>query len=151
MLHFADACSVGPPTSETALSNPSEGLECCVGNAPLEDVGDAPSEHVGDAPSSVGLSALSAAPVPCERVFSSSKETCTLRRSQLDPTTIKMLQVLKHLYQQEQLNFTAGILAREENYTIEGPVTESAILELLKAGKELELHELYTNWTIDSD
>ncbi len=34
---------------------------------------------------------------------------------------------------------------------MEGPVTESAILELLKAGKESELHELYTNWTIDSD
>ncbi len=62
-----------------------------------------------------------------------------------------MLQVLKHLYQREQLNFTAGILAREEDCTIEGPVTESAILELLKAGKELELHELYTNWAIDSD
>ena len=59
-----------------------------------------------------------------------------------------MLQVLKHLYQRERLNFTAGIL---EDYTIEGPVTESAILELLKAGKELELHELYTNWAIDSD
>ena len=88
---------------------------------------------------------------PCERVFSSGKEICTLRRSQLDPTTIKMLQVLKHLYQREWLNFTAGILAREEDYTIEGPVTESAILELLKAGKELELHELYTNWAIDSD
>src|SRR6266581_7365899 len=56
-------CGVGPPTSETALSNPSEGLERCVGDAPLEDVGDAPSERVGDAPSSVGLSALSAAPV----------------------------------------------------------------------------------------
>src|SRR6266567_1476594 len=66
-------------------------------------------------------------------------------------TTIKMLQVLKHLYQRERLNFTAGILAREEDYTMEGPVTESAILELLKAGKESELHELYTNWTIDSD
>jgi len=43
-----------------------------------------------------------------------------------------MLQVLKHLYQREQ---TMGLLAMEEDYTIEGPVTESAILELLKAGK----------------
>ena len=34
---------------------------------------------------------------------------------------------------------------------IEGPVTVSAILELLKAGKEAELQDLYTNWTIDSD
>jgi len=89
--------------------------------------------------------------VPCERVFSSSKETCTLRRSKLDPTTIEMLQVLKYLYHREQLNFMAGLLASEEDYTIEGPVTEAAILELLKAGKEAELHDLYTNWTIESE
>jgi len=85
--------------------------------------------------------------VPCKRVFSSSKETCTLRRSQLGPTTLEILQVLKHLYQQERLDFTTGILV-EEDYTTEGPVTESAVLELLKAGKEEELHELYTNWSI---
>jgi len=84
--------------------------------------------------------------VPCERVLS-SKETCTLPRSQLGPTTLEILQVLKHLYQRERLDFTTGILAKED-YTIEGPVTESAVLELLKAGKEEELHELYTNWSI---
>ena len=39
----------------------------------------------------------------------------------------------------------------EEDYTIEGPVTESVVLELLKVGKVSELHELYTNWAIDSD
>ena len=89
--------------------------------------------------------------VPCERVFSSSKETCTLRRSQLDPTTIEMLQVLKHLYKQERLDFTAGILAMEEDYAIEGTVTESAVFELLKAGKVAELHELYRNWATESD
>ena len=89
--------------------------------------------------------------VPCERVFSSSKETCTLRRSQLSPTTIEMLQVLKYLYQREQLDFTTGILAMEEDYTIGGPVTEAAVLELLQAGKEAELHESYTNWNTQSD
>ena len=89
--------------------------------------------------------------VPCERVFSSSKETCTLRRSQLGPTTIEMLQVLKHLYQRERLSFTKGILAIPDDYSIEGPVTESTVLELLKAGKGEELHELYTNWNIESD
>ena len=62
-----------------------------------------------------------------------------------------MLQVLKYLYQRERLNFTTGILAMEEDYTIEGPVTESAVFELLKAGKETELHELYTNWITHSD
>jgi len=69
----------------------------------------------------------------------------------LDPTTVERLQVLKHLYHRDRLNFTAGILAVEEDYTIEGPVTESAVLELLKAGKVSELRELYTNWAIDSD
>ena len=53
---------------------------------------------------------------------------------------IGMLQVLKHLYHWERLDFTAGLLAREKDYTIEGPVTEAAMLELLKAGKEAELH-----------
>jgi len=56
-----------------------------------------------------------------------------------------MLQVLKYLYQWERLSFTSGVLATEEDYTIEGPVTESATIELLKARKEAELHDLYTN------
>ena len=30
-------------------------------------------------------------------------------------------------------------------------MTQSAILELLKAGKEAELNELYMNWSIQSD
>ena len=89
--------------------------------------------------------------VPCERVFSSSKETCTLRHSQLDPGMIEMLQVLKHFYQRNQLNFTMGLIAKEEDYAIEGPVTEAAVLELLKSGKEAELNDLYTNWTIESE
>jgi len=59
--------------------------------------------------------------------------------------------VLKHLYHQNWLNFTAGIFAVEEDYTIEGPMTESAVQELLKARKVSEPHELYTNWAIDSD
>ena len=33
---------------------------------------------------------------------------------------------------------------------IEGPVTESAVLKLLNAGKDLELHKIYTNWATES-
>ena len=43
-----------------------------------------------------------------------------------------------------------GLIAKEEDYT-KGPVTESAVLELLKSGKEAELSDIYTNWTIESD
>jgi hypothetical protein len=89
--------------------------------------------------------------VPYKRVFSSSKETCSLCCSQLNSTTIEMLQVLKHFYQQERLNFNTSLLAIPEDYTIEGLVTESAVLKLLKAGKVEELHELYLNWTIESE
>ena len=68
---------------------------------------------------------------------------------------MEMLQILKRLYQQERLDFTTGILAMEEDYTLEGPVTEAAVLdsesfELLKAGKEAELHVLYTSWNTQS-
>ena len=76
---------------------------------------------------------------------------CTLHYSQLSPGTIEMLQVLKHFYQQNQLNFTTGLITKEEDYTIEGLVTELAVLELLKSGKEAELKDLYTNWIIESE
>ncbi|KAH9957492.1 hypothetical protein BC827DRAFT_1157222 [Russula dissimulans] len=69
----------------------------------------------------------------------------------LSSTTIEKLQISKYLYHRERLNFTAGMVAVEEDYVIDGPVTELAIHELLKAGKEGELRDLYTNWTIDSN
>ncbi|KAH9956075.1 hypothetical protein BC827DRAFT_1140046, partial [Russula dissimulans] len=59
-----------------------------------------------------------------ERVFSSSQEICSLRRSQLSSTTIEKLQILKYLYHRECLDFTAGLVAVEEYYVIDGPVTE---------------------------
>ena len=39
-----------------------------------------------------------ASAVPCERVFSSSKETDTLQRANLSPDVMERLQILKHLY-----------------------------------------------------
>jgi len=43
------------------------------------------------------------------------------------------------------------IQPKAQNTLTTHPVTEAAILELLKAGKEVELHDLYTNWAIESD
>jgi hypothetical protein len=86
-----------------------------------------------------------ASAVPCERVFSSSKETCSLRRSRLSPTLLEVLQVLKFAYKQERLNFTDDLVAKEEDYQIEGPVTARVVEELMKAGKVDELGELIRN------
>jgi hAT family C-terminal dimerisation region len=88
-----------------------------------------------------------ASAVPCERVFSSSKETCTLRRSRLSPQLMEALQVLKFSFKQDRLTFTDDLLAVEKDYTIAGPVTAKAIEELISTGKIDELGELLANAT----
>lgn len=71
--------------------------------------------------------------VPSERVFSSSKETCTLRRNRV--SLREALQVPKYSYQLERLLFVEDlIIVKEADYTISGQLTES---ELMKAGKEI--------------
>ncbi|KAI0271851.1 hypothetical protein BGY98DRAFT_900153, partial [Russula aff. rugulosa BPL654] len=46
---------------------------------------------------------VQASAVSCERVFSSSKETCVL----------EVLQVLKHLHKEEHIDFTSYWIANE--------------------------------------
>src|SRR5260370_2434621 len=52
-------------------------------------------------------------------MFSSSKETCALRQSLLLASTLEVLQVLKQLYDDEQLNFSSHLLAKEDDYAID--------------------------------
>ncbi|KII82957.1 hypothetical protein PLICRDRAFT_74446, partial [Plicaturopsis crispa FD-325 SS-3] len=44
---------------------------------------------------------VQASAVPCERVFSSSAETDTCRRSNLSPKRMEMLQILKYAYRHD--------------------------------------------------
>ncbi|KAG5634203.1 hypothetical protein H0H81_002893, partial [Sphagnurus paluster] len=73
---------------------------------------------------------VQASAVPCERVFSSSKEKITLRQLCLSPGLMEMLQVLKYSFKQDHLNFTEDWIAKEEDYTINGRLTEAAVREL---------------------
>jgi hAT family C-terminal dimerisation region len=58
---------------------------------------------------------IQASSVPCERVFSSSKETTTDRRSKLGPRMMEALQLLKFTSKQGNgLNFTSGFDRDEE-------------------------------------
>ena len=84
---------------------------------------------------------VQASAVPCERAFSSSKETCALRQSLLSASTLEVLQVLKQLYKDEQLNFVSHLLAKEDDYAI-NHATEAAIHELISAGDLEELRDL---------
>ena len=56
-----------------------------------------------------------------------------------------MLQVLKYRFRRDRLNFCTDILAQEEDYTVEGPVTEYAVRELLQCYRIAELRQLFRN------
>jgi hAT family C-terminal dimerisation region len=55
-----------------------------------------------------------ASSVPCERVFSSSKQTTTPQRNALSPDMVEKLQILKFGLKQKQLDFTDGWIKQPE-------------------------------------
>ena len=67
---------------------------------------------------------IQATSVPCERVFSASKETATDRRNRLKPNTMKAIQLLKFLAKHQALNFTTGLSQSDEVVELED--TEAA-------------------------
>ena len=58
---------------------------------------------------------------------------------------MEALQLLKYIYKQDWLDFMRDVLAREEDYQIEGEVMECAVEELLALGKIEELRDLLGN------
>ncbi|CAA7271021.1 unnamed protein product [Cyclocybe aegerita] len=81
-----------------------------------------------------------ASAVPCERVFSSSKETDTMRRSNLEEFTMEELQILKHRYRNDRINFTEGLVCSERELSVID-MDPNVIDELMAAGKIDELKE----------
>jgi hAT family C-terminal dimerisation region len=51
---------------------------------------------------------IQAPSIPCERVFSSAKETDTVKRNCIHPVLMEALQTLKFSLKKEQFNFTSG-------------------------------------------
>ena len=82
-----------------------------------------------------------ASAVPCERVFSSSKETDTLRRSNLSLIVMEILQILKFIFRNDCLSFNENLVCTEEELSVID-VSVEAIEELLAMGKVDELMEL---------
>ena len=50
-----------------------------------------------------------ASAVPCERLFPSSKETCTPHRNRINPELMEALQTLKYSFRSEALDHTKHI------------------------------------------
>jgi hypothetical protein len=77
---------------------------------------------------------IQASSVPCERVFSSSKETTTPRRNKLSPKLVEALQLLKYDRKHgTPLNFTTGLDLDEEMSELE---------EVEKVQPENDLHSV---------
>lgn len=88
---------------------------------------------------------IQASAVPCERVFSSSKETDTLRRANLSPKMMEVLQMLKYFLRRD-LDFTDGLVAREQETTVTVPdISKDLFTELLESGRIEELSQLVSS------
>jgi hypothetical protein len=75
---------------------------------------------------------IQASSVPCERVFSSSKETTTPRRNKLEPNLVEALQLLKYDRKHgSTLDFTTGLDRDEELLELEE-------IEKLQPGDDLQ-------------
>lgn len=85
-----------------------------------------------------------ASTIPCEHIFSSSKEICTLRHSLLSSLMLEVLQVLKHIYKAKRLDFASHWVTHEDDYLIES-ATADAINELVFSAKADELQDLLIN------
>ena len=58
--------------------------------------------------------------VPCERVFSSAKETTTARRNRITPELMEALQMMKYTAKHgRRLDFTAGDSWKEQELDLE--------------------------------
>jgi len=57
---------------------------------------------------------IQATSVPCERVFSSAKETDTSKRNRMSPLLMEALQLLKFLLKKQRLDFVGGWATSEE-------------------------------------
>lgn len=59
--------------------------------------------------------------------------------------TIEALQVLKYSTKQQRILYVGHGIARDQEYTLEGPLTEYAIQELIASNSTEELRDLLTD------
>ena len=78
---------------------------------------------------------VQATSVPCERVFSSAKETDTAKRNRIKSTVMEALQLFKFSIKKERLDFMAG-WATPESAMTEGSRPEKDPLTSLLAAVE---------------
>jgi hypothetical protein len=82
---------------------------------------------------------IQASSVPCERVFSSAKETDTLKRNRIHPVLMEALQMLKFSLKKDRrsISFTAGWkTAKVEMMEAQKPAKEDLLAQLLTGDRQ---------------
>jgi hypothetical protein len=83
---------------------------------------------------------IQATSVPCERAFSSSKETSTARRNRLSPELMEWLQMLKYAFRNERLNPMRELFVLEQDLIEQQHDFEPEYIdELVASGRLTEL------------
>ncbi len=85
---------------------------------------------------------IQATSVPCERVFSASKETTTARRNRLGPKMVQALQILKfqgkHM---KELSFTEGLKEGDEIAELEAEEAAKPVEDMTGYLKDMSAEE----------
>lgn len=83
---------------------------------------------------------IQATSVPCERVFSASKETARARRNRLKPNIMEAIQILKfQAKNKRELNFTEGL--REEDEVAELEAVDIPVEDLRNYLRNLNVQD----------
>lgn len=82
-----------------------------------------------------------ASAVPCERVFSSSKETDGLRRAAISPILMEVLQILKFSFRADRLSFFGDLVCTSEELEVIN-IPPSTIEHLISHGQINDLWKL---------
>ena len=90
---------------------------------------------------------VQATSVPCERVFSSAKDTDTAKRNRINSVLMEALQMLKHALRKERLNFMAGWQTSEAAMSgVAKKVPAGDLSSLLGDNRDNALDTLLTNF-----
>lgn len=83
---------------------------------------------------------IQASSVPCERVFSSAKETATPRRNRISPATMRSLQLLKFFIKKghsADIDFMADDRQENEERDLQAMMTDEAYANMTDFEKQL--------------
>ena len=95
---------------------------------------------------------IQATSVPCERVFSSAKETDSARRNRISPVLMEALQLLKFSLKKERLHFMKGWATSEAEMvgTVSGRLDYKNLNSLVMADDpDTVLDEILNDITAD--